>query len=182
MSLRCVRSCFALALCLALACDEAPVQDAKNPSAVAPPRSYSLGNEQGPVATTLSAPSEPRPDEEIALTLRIDRHLLAASSEVSVQLNLPEQVTLQRGALRTRVLPDSEPVAELHYALQASALPDEDATFIVTAIGDGFGYHAELPYRFGREDTLPERAERGASAVRVGVRDFGAAVRITPLR
>lgn len=181
MSLKWSRSCFALALAFTLGCEDAPVQDAKSPSAVAPPRTFSLGNEQGPIATTLLAPSEPRAGEEIALTLRIDRRLLGASSEVSVQLTLPEQVTLQRGALRTRVLPDSEPVAELHYALQAQALPDEDATFTVTATGEGFGYHAVLPYRFAREETLPEGAQR-EQAVRVGARSFGAAVRIAPLR
>jgi hypothetical protein len=99
-----------------------------------------------------------------------------------VQLALPEQVTLQRGAMRTRVLPDGEPVAELHYAISVGALPEEDAAFIVTSVGEGFGYRAVLPYRFGREDALPERAERDASAVRVGVRSFGAAVQIAPRR
>jgi len=161
----------------AVGCDDLPVQGVGDPSAVAEP-TYSTGNAHGPIKATLSGPAAPQPGGEIALMLRLDRHLLAASAEVSVQLKLPEQVALRRGALHTRVLPDGEPVTELRYALQVDALPDSDVIVSVAAVGEGFGYHAELPYRFGRKGALPHEMLRSPASVTVGGRSFGAAVRI----
>lgn len=173
-----LRTRLALVLALLLGCDGATVQNAEEQTAVGRPTQVTTGNVEGPIATTLSGPAAPRAGDEIVLSVRIDRRLLKENSDVSVQLKLPEQVKLRRGARRTRVLPDSVPVAELHYALQLDALPDEDAIIVVTAMGDGFGYRASLSYRFGRESALPESAPREANAVRVGERSFGAAVPI----
>ncbi len=167
-------------LALALGCTDAPTAGSMEPTAVAP-AGDDTGNEQGPIASTLSGPTHVQPGDQVALTLRIDRQLLADSAEVSVQLALPEQVMLQRGALRTRVLPDGVRVAELHYAVLIDALPDEALTFIITASGEGFGYHAVLPYRFGLESALPSAPIRSGDALRVGARSFGAAVAIPPL-
>ena len=167
-------------LAFALGCTETPTAGSMDPTAVAPAGDHT-GNEQGPIASTLSAPAHVQPGEQVALTLRIDRKLLADSAEVSVQLILPEQVTLQRGALRTRVLPDGVRSAELHYAVLMDALPDEPLTFTITATGEGFGYHAVLPYRFGAESALPSAPARSGEPLRVGARSFGAAVAIPPL-
>jgi hypothetical protein len=178
MSLKRLRCLFGLVL--ALGCTEAPTDGFKDPTAVAP-ASEDTGNVQGPIATTLSGPARVRPGEQLELTLRIDRQRLADSAEVTVQLTLPRQVTLQRGSLNTRVLPDGVRVAELHYAVQIGALPDEELTFSVSAVGEGFGYHAVLPYRFGLESALPSAPARSGGALRVGARSFGAAVAIPPL-
>ena len=166
-------------LALALGCTEAPTAGSMDPTAVAPAADQN-GNEQGPLTSTLSGPAHVEPGDQIALTLRIDRQLLADSAEVFVQLTLPEQVTLQRGAQRTRVLPDGVRIAELHYALLIDALPDDALTFTLTSTGEGFGYHAVLPYRFGVESALPAAPSRSGEALRVGMRSFGAAVAIPP--
>lgn len=165
---------------LALGCADNPTAGSMDPTAVAP-RGEDIGNVQGPIASTLSGPAQVQPGDQVALTLRIDRQALANSAEVSVQLTLPEQVTLQRGALRTRVLPDGVRVAELHYAVSIDALPERELSFTVTAAGEGFGYHAVLPYRFGLETALPSAPARSGDALRVGARSFGAAVAIPPL-
>lgn len=180
MQLRCPVA-LTLAAALAVGCDERRVQGVGDPSAVAEP-TYSVGNAHGPIRTTLSGPAVPQRDGEIELSLRIDRHLLTPSAEISVRLSLPEQVALQSGALDTRVLPDSEPITELRYVLRVDDLPDEDVMVSVAAVGEGFGYHASLPYRFGRKGAPPQKVHRGVYAVSVGKRNFGAAVQVLPSR
>jgi hypothetical protein len=170
-----------LGVSLLLACDESAARSdrAKNPAAVAQPRALvETGNRQGPLASSLSGPDRARAGETLPLTLRIDRRMLHDSVEVLVEVNLPDGVALQQGKLRTRVLPDSEAVVELRYALRADALPDENVVFVLDAEGEGFGYHAELPYEFGRESAPPSAPERSAEAVRVAAKNFGASVTV----
>jgi hypothetical protein len=172
----------ALGLSLVSACDQpgARSDDAENPAAVARPRALvEIGNRQGPLSCRLAGPELAHAGERLPLTLRIDRRMLHDSVEVAVQVNLPAGVVLEQGKLQTQVLPDSEPVVELQYTLRSDVLPDENVVFVLDAQGEGFGYHAELPYEFGRASVALDAPERSAGAVRVAARNFGNAVAVS---
>lgn len=155
--------------------------DAKSPSAVAHPVPLvSTGNRQGPLASSLSGPEEPRAGVALPLTLRVDRRVLHDSVTVSVQVELPDGVVLTQGEQSVELPPSDEQVATLAYVVRANTLPDAPARFVVDATSAGFGYHAELLYRFGRAAEVPEELPRSAADVRVSSRNFGAPVEISP--
>lgn len=150
-----------------------------SPSAVANPIPLvSTGNTEGPISSTLSGPLEPHVGETLALTLRLDRHLLPEGTPVSIELELPSGALLTQGALHTTLEEKPEQVARVHYTLMLQALPVEDAIISVDAEGAGFGYHAKLAYRFGRAEEEAVAPSRDGLSVRVGARNFGAAVQV----
>lgn len=179
--LRAARACGLLLWLAACQVDSSErAADSHNPSAVADPAALvRTGNRQGPLACTLSGPEHAQAGAPLALALHIDRRLSHASVVVEVKLRLPEGVALEQGALEAQVAPSSEPNVELAYTLRAHALPAQPAVFVIDARGEGFGYHAELPYRFGRAPEPPSAPVRDRSLVRVGARNFGASVPIS---
>lgn len=171
-----------LALLLLVACEESPKRarpdDAKSPSAVAQPVArVHTGNTQGPLASTLSGPEQPRVGVALPLTLRIDRRALHDSVGVSVHVELPAGVVLTHGEADIELPPSEEAeVSTLEFVVRANSLPTQPATFVIDAAAEGFGYHAELAYRFGRAEELPREPVRSAAEVRVSSRNFGAPV------
>ena len=168
---------------LLIACEpdggRAGSDDAKSPSAVAQPVALvRTGNAQGPIASSLSGPEQPRVGVALPLTLRIDRHVLHDSVPVSVHVRLPEGVILTSGAADIALPPSQDEVITLEYVVRARSLPNQPATFVIDAMGEGFGYHAELAYRFGRAAELPRDPARDVVDVRVSSRNFGAPVDI----
>jgi hypothetical protein len=151
--------------------------DSREPSAVADVASGQRGgNTQGPIASTLRGPATVAPGDEAQLELQIDRRALHQHVPVEVQLRLPPQVVLEQGAERTVVAPSSEPHALLRFVVRPLEHPRQPLLVVVDAHGDGFGYHAELPYHFAGQTPPASAPVRAGGAVRVGRRHYGQSV------
>lgn len=166
------------------ACDEGVrphADDSESPSAVAdPPRAQRAGNSQGPIATTLSGPPQLTLGELAELRLQIDRRALHDQVPIEVELRLPPEIALEQGAARTTIAAGGDPNTELRFGLRAHARARQQVTVVIDAHGAGFGYHAELPYYADGHVPLPLAPARAATAVRVGRRNFGQSVGISP--
>ncbi|HEX6240080.1 MAG TPA: hypothetical protein VFZ61_04280 [Polyangiales bacterium] len=168
---------------LHVACDErgATAGGSESPSAVADAASEQrIGNSRGPIASTLSGPARVAQGHVAELLLSIDRRALPHLVPVEVQLLLPPEVALERGAEHTRVAPSDEPHAQLRFLVRPLARTRTPLTVVIDAHGDGFGYHAELPFYFEGQAQPRSAPARTAGAVRVGRRNFGQAVSIEP--
>ena len=64
------------------------------------------------------------------------------------------------------------------FELAFDRVPQEDLVLVADAAGDGFTYHAEIPYRFGRPEPQPTAPGRSSRRTRVGAADWGRPVRL----
>lgn len=156
--------------------------DTGRPGDVSEPRAApgDKAQKKPPLRAKLVGPEAPAVLAPIRLTLQIERPA-AIPSDVDVEIRLPESVLLHVGE-RKRTLAKNAGAArdELHYELMASELPAEDAIIVLDAHGPGFGYHAELPYRFGRPEPAHKAVEAGGAEVKVGPHNFGESVPVRP--
>jgi hypothetical protein len=132
------------------------------------------GNERAPITASLRGPRVAEPGS-IELELVIERRV-PASAELSIALRLPGGARLVRGRLRERL---AGPRALRRYELAVERLPSEDFVVVLDAQSPGFGYHAELPYRFGRSAPLPQVPRLAERSLTLGSRSFGRSVRVT---
>ena len=132
-----------------------------------------------PVRITWNALGVPTVRVPLALVARVE-YLSTVPAPLEITLRLPAGTTLLRGSTRW-VLPPSSPgsIHDTELLLAFATLPTDDLVLVVTLEREGYGLHAEVPYRFGRpEPRRPVPVAEGPS-VRLGGRNLGPSV---PLR
>jgi hypothetical protein len=133
------------------------------------------GDARTPIRAALRGPRLPEPGQTIELELTLDRRIPAAA-ELSIRLELPANTRLVRGAQHERVWGAGP--ALRRFALAIEGLPRDDLRIVLDARGANFGYHAELPYRFGRTAPLPRTPPLAERTLRVGTRSLGRSVSV----
>jgi len=96
---------------------------------------------------------------------------------VSVRFTLPEGVSATRGSLAIE-LPADDQAGQREFPLELALarVPDKDLLAVVDASLPGAGYHAAIPYRFGRPAPRPAAALELGPRVAAGAHAFGRAV------
>jgi hypothetical protein len=99
-----------------------------------------------------------------------------------VQIQVPPGTTLVRGEAAFQIPPTKEPLfVEREYAFRVTEVTDEDLLVIADARTQAFGVHATDAWTFGRPK--PElRPDANGEDVRVGGRNLGPSVNVTPSR
>lgn len=148
-----------------------------------------LGDLESPVAVRWVVTRPPHEERTLAGAPRTHVTLVAEIARRGA-LDLPLELTVRvpPGAALVRgtpqqTLPVSAPGTvtreEFELAYEPSGAPSEDALLVVDAQSASAGFHAEVPYRFGRAPAPVPRPPRGAPLVVNGV-DWGAPIEITP--
>jgi hypothetical protein len=99
-----------------------------------------------------------------------------------VQIQVPPGTTLVRGEAAFQIPPTKEPLfVEREYAFRVTEVTDEDLLLVADARTQAFGVHATDAWTFGRPK--PElRLDANGENVRVGGRNLGPSVNVTPSR
>jgi hypothetical protein len=94
-----------------------------------------------------------------------------------VSIEAPDGVTQTRGPQRYTVAPGAPgAVHEAEVEFAVTAVPGDDLVLVVDAQGAAAGYHARVPYRFGRPAPAIAPPPLTATAVTVGGTSAGPAV------
>jgi hypothetical protein len=84
---------------------------------------------------------------------------------------------------RADVSKETPTTFEQQYVLQFDRVPTEDLLLVVESRGgSGFGFHARIPYRFGRTAPQGPRPERSGPSLKAGGLKLGPAVRVDQKR
>jgi len=168
-------------LCFAFGCGASSLPNGTSPpepqsSVSAPERS----ERRAPIQLSLSGPEAPRAGQLLTLTAEVTRNI-PFTVPIDVELRLPSGVTLQEGDSVQQLLPSRDTgTASLRFVIVADAIPDDDAILVLDARGQGFGFHAEQAYRFGREKPRTKSAPPLGESLRLGSRNAGRSVELSP--
>lgn len=173
----------ALLLAFASACGASGVTDnvSRPPEGVAskPVEPEVIASQRGPVASALIGPDETPSSGESLVLEGIVAQRIPSDATVRVRLSLPAGVQLLEGSSDQRLPATAAPRTEaLRFVIRPSAIPDQDALLIVDLRGDGFGYHAEHRYRFGRKEPTLVAPTRDGPSVQVNGKDLGPSVQV----
>jgi hypothetical protein len=131
------------------------------------------GSPQSPIQTRLTGPETVPTQGDIELVLTIDR-ARADLVPISVDLRLPAGVTLVAGLEQERVADTSKPGFTRTWRLHYDRVPQEDVAVVVDWQTASAGFHAELPWRFGRPEARKAEPPRLPGAVKLpGGRSLG---------
>jgi hypothetical protein len=129
-----------------------------------------------PLSAELRGPSSPRAYSALRLQLELDRRI-PVHADVTIDVRLPKGVTLAGGPPQRALARNLRAQRDaLVFDLTVSAIPREDLVVVIDARGQGFGYHAELPYRFGRPEPVPVGPRADGRELRVAGKSFGRSV------
>ncbi len=151
-------------------------------TAAVPDRSIAatLANKGGPLFSSFDALGEPVLGALLTLRALVDQRT-KLKARVHVTLVLPAGVALVEGVQEQWLEPSGQAVArELIFVVRIDVPPTEDAMLLVDVRADGFGYHAEHPYRFGRQNSLPLAPPRTGRELRVGAKRLGRSIPLLP--
>ena len=131
-----------------------PAVAAAQPSALAQENAHD--GPQSPMTADLDAPQVVPASGTIDLQLRLWR-VNPAMTPVTVKIVLPSGATLAAGQASETITDMTNAQLQRTWRMQYAAIPPGDATVIVDWQTKSAGFHAELPYRFGRPE--PTRNE-----------------------
>lgn len=119
-------------------------------------------------------------DGESPLTLELSvTKLLATETPLAVSVRLPPGVELNPVSLDP-IAASETGVVTRRVQLRYSSVPSSDAFFVVDTQGKSFGYHAELPYRFGRPEPTTPAPVRSDTTLKVGGKTLGRPIEVQP--
>lgn len=152
-----------------------------------PPRTQAAVSKAGPAPVQEDARSpfvatweqEAVTKQGIQLVARIERRAFF-QVPLAVELEVPKGIEVT-GARAFTIPPATGPdVFEQRYVVQASGATSQSLVLVVAGAAEGFGYHARVPWTFGREPApVPQPAGDGPN-IKAGAHDFGRAVPMTP--
>ncbi len=119
------------------------------PAAPAPDRPSA--GPQSPIEARLSGPDAVPARGEVELRLAIDR-ARPDLSPIQVEIRLPKGASLAVGSAQERIADTVLPALERTWLIRYDRVPKGDVTVVVDWQTEGAGFHAELPWRFGRPD------------------------------
>jgi hypothetical protein len=139
-----------------------------------------IASQRTPVSSALISP-EGLPGIGEALVLEgIVIQRVPSEATVHIKLVLPDGVQLLEGSRDQRLPATDVPRTDsLRFVIRPKNMPTEDAVLIVDVRGDGFGYHAEHRYRFGRHEPVPSAPPRQGPSLQLHGKDLGPSVRVT---
>jgi hypothetical protein len=120
----------------------------------------------------------PRSGEALVLEGIVTQRV-PSQATVRVKLALPSGVQLVEGSSDQRLPPTFAPRTDaVRFVIRPTEIPDEDVILTVDLRGDGFGYHAEHRYRFGRKEPVPGAVLRDGPSPQLNGKDLGPSVRV----
>lgn len=111
---------------------------------------------QSPMTARLVIPDRVPAAGELELRLDLTRSN-PTLAPISVSLQLPAGSALVAGDARSSITETTSTAITRTWRIRYTTLPAADATVVVDWRTNGAGFHAELPYRFGRQE--PKQAE-----------------------
>jgi hypothetical protein len=130
------------------------------------------GGARAPIVASLVGPRLPARSVELELAIE---PRLPAAAELVIELRLPRGTRLAAGAVRERLTMTRR--VQRAYRLSVHASPADDVVVHLDARGSHFGYHARLPYRFGRSPLVPQGPALTDRPLTLHGRNFGRSVR-----
>lgn len=151
-----------LASVLACACAREKRGDSMPPGAEATPAAVSPSNETEPTATSKHNPSSPVTAKllgpaqvpatgSVVLVLELERANTAVGP-ISINLRLPTGIVVQGDAVDEKIVDTSQTRFKRQWTIRYPSIPTDDLLVIVDWRTSGAGFHAELPWRFGRPE------------------------------
>lgn len=138
-----------------------------------PSASPECGRPESPVTVAWRTQGPPVAGRPLRLRAVIERRA-ALSMPLSWSIELPAGTRLLMGSQTGALSPAPGPAHdELDFIVEVGAIPTEDIVLTVHADGPAFGYHAEVPYRFGRAPPTRTPLPLANRILRVGRRAFG---------
>ena len=112
------------------------------------------------------------------LTLSVTKAVVT-EKDVRVDFTVPPGVTAQPALEPWTIAAETRGVVSKDYSLEWSAAPRDDLIAVVDVQGVSFGYHAKVPFRFGRPEPTVKPPERDANPVQLGNTNLGRPVDLT---
>lgn len=106
------------------------------------------------------------------LRLRVDK-TIKTERDLSATVRLPKGAGLDDDTGTWPLAADQVGTFTHDFSIRYGSLPGEDLHVVVSVQQPDFGYHAELPYRFGRPETTSPPLRRTAEEVKVGDQSLG---------
>jgi len=166
--------CMTIALCCAVttACSQPHQRSATRPARASTDRPVepeatgaAHSAPKSPIHARLDGPTTVPQRGEIQLRLTVDRRVAVAP--VTIELRAPAGTSVIAGP-RTATLTNPAVGAHIQaWTLRYDALPAGNATVIVDWQTKAAGFHAELPYRFGRAEPKVAEPRRLPGKVRL---------------
>jgi hypothetical protein len=112
------------------------------------------------------------------LTLAVTK-TIATEKEVSVEFVVPAGVTSEPSLDRFVIPPELRGTTSREFTLRWGMTPSEDLRAVVDVQGTSFGYHADVPFRFGRPEPIVKQPVRDPNPVQMGNTNLGRPVDLT---
>jgi hypothetical protein len=106
-------------------------------------------HQESPIEATLRGPDVIPASGEVELVLQLTRSM-ATMAPIRVDVTLPAGVDLIAGVASDVVTDTTATSIERRFKLRYPSIPTTDALFVVDWQTKAAGFHAKLPYRFGR--------------------------------
>ena len=112
------------------------------------------------------------------LSLSITK-LLPTEKDVSVELVVPSGVAIEPALTRWVIAAAQTGTIATEVRVRWSEAPLKDLVAIVDMQGVASGFHAEVPYRFGRPAPVVQAPNKDTAPVRIGEANLGSPVDLT---
>ena len=141
-----------------------PVVGPTNPrNAIEPPAS---SRPQSPISVNVIGPANVPLKGPVDLRVQIDR-ASTQMNPVLVRVRLPAGVHLSKGKMEESIRDTAHPRLTRAYTITYQQRPKDDLFIVVDWMAAGAGFHAEVPWRFGRTAPKAAEPERLPGAIRL---------------
>jgi hypothetical protein len=151
-----------------------PAESKSTPAAA--PAVRSERDAESPIRVTVRATSER--EHEATLEIAVTK-VVATEQPLALSLRLPAGVDAAPAALTAVEGKDTGRFVQT-IQLKFGATPSTDLFVVADSQGTSFGYHAEVPYRFGRPEPTVSQPVRSPDTVKMGGIPLGQPVELTP--
>ena len=108
-------------------------------------------NPTSPMSSTLVGPTNVPAKGEVELELSVGR-VRPGLAPILVKIQTPQGTTIGKGSMTETITDASATTLIRRWTLRYDAVPPSDVVVVVDWQTPAGGYHAELPWRFGRPD------------------------------
>jgi len=135
-------------------------------------------NPKMPVVISLTADSDPDSDNNLSIKLGIKRKGYWPIP-IRIDVRVPDGIAVLNGLMSTIIPANFEPDhVEIYYELEARRIPEKDLVVILDSRNEGAGFHAEVPYRFGRPTPQVVAPIKNGPRIIIGQKDLGKAIQL----
>jgi len=100
---------------------------------------------------------------------------------IKVRFEAPDEVAVLRGISSSELPANFEPkVQQYEFMVSIKQVPEKNFIAIIDSRNEGAGFHAEVPYRFGRSEPMQIIPQRNGPRVIFNGHDYGPSIMIEP--